>query len=154
MTTEPHFTRLVCREPCSPDTHAITPVVYNFHGGSQQLLRQLSSCSIATTSTTSAKRSLPHTPAWPGSQSSAPLSLGTGALTAPTPLRKHRAGAGRPRGKRAPRSASCSAPVFWAEQGTGILHMEQSGGTFRYVSGLGIKALAVTPKNKPFNYKD
>lgn len=36
-----------------------------------------------------------------------------------------------------------------------ILHMEQSGGMFRYVSGLSIKALAVTPKNKPFNnYKN
>lgn len=68
MTTEPHFTRSVCREPRSPHTRAITPVVYNFHGGSQQLLRQLSSCSIATTSITSAKISLPYTPACSGFQ--------------------------------------------------------------------------------------
>lgn len=111
----------------APHTHTTFPVVYSFHRGSWQLLCQLSSSSIAITSITSAKRSLPYTPARSGffSHVSSAISWlfpSAGTPTAPTiPLWKHRAGAGRPKGKHAPCSKSCLASVFravhQAEQG-------------------------------------
>lgn len=151
----------------APHTHTTFPVVYSFHRGSWQLLCQLSSSSIAITSITSAKRSLPYTPARSGffSHVSSAISWlfpSAGTPTAPTiPLWKHRAGAGRPKGKHAPCSKSCLASVFrgCSPGRTGCKGFctwnKQSGGMFRYVSGWSIKALAVMPEKNPFNnYKD
>lgn len=126
-TTEP---RLVCREPRSPRAHHF-PSAWHLSRRKPTALPQLSSSSIAITSITSAERPLPQTP--PGLASSHVRSDTSGSFpSAPphTPRRKHGAGAGRPRGKRAPRSKSCSASAFWAApRAEGAQGMERGHGT-------------------------
>lgn len=158
-------------ESHAPHTHTVFPAVYSFHGGSRQLLRQLPSCSIATTSITSANRPSPYAAAWSGFQprqlcylwvlpdSRSSHSTNNSPSETQFPFgntAQELAG----RGANVHHAAKAAQHLYFGlftrqSRAQGILHMERPGGMLRYISGLSIKALAVRPKNKPFNnYKD